>query len=301
VLSPQTAYLITDILSDDQARIAGFGEGSVLQLSRPAAAKTGTTTDWRDNWAIGYTPDLVAGVWVGNADNTPMHNVSGISGAGPIWHDFMEEVLLGRPAREFSRPDGLVQADICSVSGLAPGADCPLARTELFVAGSEPHAVCAIHQRVRLDRATGALATADTPAERIMEQVYLVLPAEAHEWAAEHGIPQPPAGIRQAGRLSVASEAALMLTSPDDGTIYQISAALPRAAQRVALAARPGDGVRFTEVELRVDGEAAARFSAGPYETRWILEPGSHTFLARGRTIDGQWVESRPVQIVVRE
>jgi 1A family penicillin-binding protein len=301
VLSPQTAYLITDILSDDQARIAGFGEGSALRLSRPAAAKTGTTTDWRDNWVVGYTPDLVAGVWVGNADNTPMYNVSGISGAGPIWHDFMEEALLGRPVREFSRPDGLIEADICSVSGLAPGPDCPLVRTEMFVAGSEPHDVCTMHQRVRLDRATGELATADTPAERIMEQVYLILPAEAQEWAAEQGVPRPPIEGGLAGRAPAMSEEVLTLTSPDAGTIYQLSAALPRTEQRVALAARSADGVRFTAVELWVDGEAAARFSAGPYETRWVLEPGTHTFLARGRTIDGQWVESRPVQVVVRE
>ena len=66
-----------------------FGQGNVLEIGRPAAAKTGTTTDWRDNWTLGYTPDLTVGVWVGNADNTPMKGVSGISGAGPIWHDFM--------------------------------------------------------------------------------------------------------------------------------------------------------------------------------------------------------------------
>ncbi|MER3515348.1 MAG: hypothetical protein C4310_13925, partial [Chloroflexota bacterium] len=71
---------ITDILSDDDARAPAFGHNSVLNLSHPAAAKTGTTTDWRDNWTIGYTPDLVVGVWVGNADNSPMYDVSGISG-----------------------------------------------------------------------------------------------------------------------------------------------------------------------------------------------------------------------------
>ncbi|MFQ5596296.1 MAG: transglycosylase domain-containing protein, partial [Anaerolineae bacterium] len=98
-ISPQVAYLITNILSDDESRLPAFGENSVLKLSRPAAAKTGTTSDWRDNWTIGYTPDLAVGVWVGNADNTPMRFISGITGAGPIWHDFMEEALRGKPAR----------------------------------------------------------------------------------------------------------------------------------------------------------------------------------------------------------
>ena len=80
----------------------------MLELSRPAAVKTGTTTDWRDNWTVGYTPDLVTGVWVGNANNEPMERVSGVDGAGPIWHDFMELVLRGQPAREFERPPGLI-------------------------------------------------------------------------------------------------------------------------------------------------------------------------------------------------
>ncbi len=95
------------------ARIPSFGEDSVLALSaaangspRPAAAKTGTTTDFRDNWTVGYTPDLVVGVWTGNADNEPMTDVSGIDGAAPIWHDFMEAALKGRPARWFQAARG---------------------------------------------------------------------------------------------------------------------------------------------------------------------------------------------------
>ena len=100
------------------ARASTFGEGSPLQLSRPAAAKTGTTTDWRDNWTVGYTPELVVGVWAGNADNQPMHHVSGVTGAAPIWHDVMEELLKGRPVREFRMPAGLVRVPVCADSGL---------------------------------------------------------------------------------------------------------------------------------------------------------------------------------------
>ncbi|MEL7434978.1 MAG: transglycosylase domain-containing protein, partial [Chloroflexota bacterium] len=89
VLDERVAWLITDILSDNQARIPSFGTNSALQIGRPAAAKTGTTTDFRDNWVMGYTPNLVVGVWVGNADNTPMVEVTGVSGAGPIYNQFM--------------------------------------------------------------------------------------------------------------------------------------------------------------------------------------------------------------------
>ena len=104
-LDPRVAFLITDILSDERARVPAFGQGNMLEIGRPAAAKTGTTTDWRDNWTLGYTPDLTVGVWVGNADNTPMKGVSGISGAGPIWHDFMVTVTA-RPPTARLHPTG---------------------------------------------------------------------------------------------------------------------------------------------------------------------------------------------------
>ena len=119
-LDPRVAFLITDILSDENARVPAFGQSNVLEIGRPAAAKTGTTTDWRDNWTLGYTPELSVGVWVGNADNTPMKGVSGISGAGPIWHDFMRTVLRERPPLAFTQPDGLVRVEVCADSGLLP-------------------------------------------------------------------------------------------------------------------------------------------------------------------------------------
>jgi penicillin-binding protein 1C len=92
-VSPETAFLVTDIISDNAARAPIFGENSRLNLSRPAAAKTGTTTNFRDNWTVGFTKYLVAGVWAGNNDGRPMRNADGITGAGPIWNKFMEAVI----------------------------------------------------------------------------------------------------------------------------------------------------------------------------------------------------------------
>lgn len=212
-LDPRVAYLITDILSDDAARRPAFGAGSALEIGRPAAVKTGTTTDWRDNWTIGYTPDLVAGVWVGNADNTPMQGISGVTGAAPIWHDFMVAVLRGMPARAFPRPDGLVRLEVCADSGLLPeepsvpqGTErrapdvermargeitpCPLRRYEWFIVGTEPTEVDRSHVRVALDARTGEPATAATPAAFVIERVIWWLPEEYHEWARAQGIEQ---------------------------------------------------------------------------------------------------------------
>lgn len=128
-VSPAAAFQITDILSDPVARAPAFGANNPLRLSRPAAAKTGTTTDFRDNWTLGYTRYLATGVWAGNSDGHPMRNTSGLTGAAPIWHDFMEAVLaqpaslrsLQAPADPagwaFPSPPDLLQRPGCPVAG----------------------------------------------------------------------------------------------------------------------------------------------------------------------------------------
>jgi 1A family penicillin-binding protein len=196
VISPQHAYLITDILSDNDARAPAFGQNNALRLSRPAAAKTGTTDDWRDSWTLGYTPELVAGVWVGNADNTPMENVTGSRGAGPIWHNFMEKALAEQPASQFPRPEGIEAIEISADAGSLPSEACPpdRRRTEIFASGQGPLGPeYDFHQFVRIDVTTNSLATEYCPADVIEDRYYYVLPGEeGTKWAQEHGIPQPP-------------------------------------------------------------------------------------------------------------
>ncbi len=155
VISAQTAYLISDILSDNDARAPGFGYNSPLHLDRPAAAKTGTTSDFRDNWTVGYTPDLVVGVWIGNADNTPMRNVSGVEGAAPIWRDVMNAALAGRPARPFAEPDGIEHAAVCLPSGLLPTPACQRRSVEAFAAGTVPVAYDDYYRALAVCDATG--------------------------------------------------------------------------------------------------------------------------------------------------
>jgi penicillin-binding protein 1C len=139
-VSPQVAYLITSILSDNTARMPEFGASSPLLLDRPAAAKTGTTSDFHDNWTVGYTPDLAVGVWVGNADNVAMRDVSGISGAAPVWHDFMQAALRQLPPRLFTVPPGIVHEAICPGTGVPPSSTCPQRQDEVFIAGTAPAA-----------------------------------------------------------------------------------------------------------------------------------------------------------------
>ena len=173
IIDPRVAWLISDILSDNNARAPAFTTHSILQIGRPAAVKTGTTTDFRDNWTVGYTPNLVVGVWVGNTNNASMINISGVSGAGPIWHHFMRAVLRGQPELNFERPDGLVQVEVCTLSGALPTPDCPYTRREWFIRGTEPTAYDTFYQSMTLDAATGLPADDATPSERRIQQVFL--------------------------------------------------------------------------------------------------------------------------------
>ncbi|MCL4273623.1 MAG: transglycosylase domain-containing protein [Anaerolineales bacterium] len=141
VIREEHAYLMSSILSDNEARSWMFGRNSPLNLSFPVAAKTGTTNDIRDNWTLGYTPDLVTGVWVGNADYTPMVSTSGLSGAAPIWSQFMEfavpYVTNGLPT-PFVRPAGIVDKVVCRLSGTEPSNFCRSQYTEIFASDQLP-------------------------------------------------------------------------------------------------------------------------------------------------------------------
>ncbi|MFQ5595316.1 MAG: transglycosylase domain-containing protein [Anaerolineae bacterium] len=151
VLDPRAVYLVTDILSDNAARTPEFGPNSSLRVSQPAAAKTGTTNDIRDNWTLGYTPYLTVGVWAGNSDNSAMIHSSGLTGAGPLWHDFMEGIftspellselreIVSPLQQTFERPEGIVEAEICVLNSLQePTAECPEKRREIFIEPETP-------------------------------------------------------------------------------------------------------------------------------------------------------------------
>lgn len=139
VITPEQAYLITNILSDNEARTPMFGPSSQLVLSsRQAAVKTGTTDDLRDMWTIGYTPHFTVGVWVGNADNSSMGQVYSSTTAAPIWRDFMEYALSGVPAVAFSRPPGIIDAVVCAVPVDSRTQRCPKLVKDIFINGTVP-------------------------------------------------------------------------------------------------------------------------------------------------------------------
>lgn len=195
VVNPADAFLLTDILSDNDARAPVFGPNSLLRLDRPAAAKTGTTNDFRDVLTLGYTPQLVTGVWVGNADSTPMVNISGITGAAPIWNEFMRtaHAALEIAPADFPPPPGVRQFEVCADTGTLPSEACPERRMRWFAEDRPPlPPEYDLYQLVRLDRATGKLATETTPPEMIEEKLFKLYPEPYRQWAEEQGIAQPP-------------------------------------------------------------------------------------------------------------
>jgi membrane carboxypeptidase/penicillin-binding protein PbpC len=317
VLTPQATYLITDILSDNFARAAAFSEGSPLRLTRPAAAKTGTTTDFRDNWTIGYTPDFVTGVWAGNADNEPMRHVSGITGAAPIWHDVMEAIHKNRPVHHFARPDGLNLVTVCSANGLLPSEGCHRTLDEIFVAGTEPRQTDNWYQLATIDRRNGLLAGPDCPPEQTINRWFIRYPAEAEPWIEQYHITHlpgdysplcPPADnrlaladtdpTRSAADILTQRLAAtpIFLISPDQGTAYRISPDIPLDKQRIRVAVQVTTGIKPGSVQLLVDGQPLAHGT----EALWQLSLGLHRFEATALDLNDQPVRTDAVEIEVR-
>lgn len=179
-LDSQIAYEISNVLSDNDARSAVFGSNSPLYLGdRPAAAKTGTTSEYRDAWTVGYTPQLVTGVWVGNNDNTPMAAGSaGAMAAAPIWNRFMRSALEGQPVEQFTRPPQIKDITVDKLSNKLPTDNSPETITDIFADWQIPKERDNIHLKIKIDKFTGKKATDDCPAAFTEEKTFTDLHSE---------------------------------------------------------------------------------------------------------------------------
>lgn len=242
VLDPRAAYLVTSILSDNNARTPAFGPNSPLKLSQPAAVKTGTTDNFKDNWTVGYTPYMVVGVWVGNSNNKEMIRSSGVTGAAPIWHDFMEGVFKdpallapfrradGSLPQTFVQPPDIETAQICRVETLrGAGPDCTETTQEVFFKGTAPREGDPELQKLPAipitepAADTGGEGGTERPvrwclvdsslaltSDSVQEVLFLMPPIDeqemeqAYKWAEQHGVPIVPKDICQPDVLAAA-------------------------------------------------------------------------------------------------
>jgi len=279
VFDPRVVFVLTSILSDRHARIATFGENSVLELPFPVAAKTGTSKGYRDNIAVGFSPRVTVAVWVGNFDGSPMSGVSGVTGAGPLFHDVMVAAARLFPddeAATFERPEGLVDVEICPLSGGRPTAACPHRRTEILPRGVEL-SPCSMHERVRVDQRNGLRAGLACPDAVTEERVVEVYPPELVSWAENARRPLAPRGSspfcptdepdRASGRVRIAF--------PPDGARFVRDAGLA-APEAIHVRVDAPRGAR--EVRLSLDGRVFRL--APPFEHVVPLVAGTHTLSA---------------------
>ncbi len=252
VVSARSAVLTLDILADQDARIPGFGLRTPFDWPFRAAAKTGTSRHFTDNWAVAVTQGFTVAVWAGNFSGRPMEGVSGISGAGPLLHRAVLRTAKRYPAGALQAPSeaGLEQASICRLSGLRATPRCP-SLTEQFVPGTIPRVACDWHQDEGLR-----------------------LPAAYAEWAAVNEAPATMGGGAVAprpGAVARSGPAVLTITSPQDGDRYRLPPGVdPRYATIPLRATAAGTA---GSIRWYVDG---ARVS-GP---RWVPAPGRHEITA---------------------
>ncbi|KKS97055.1 MAG: Penicillin-binding protein [Candidatus Woesebacteria bacterium GW2011_GWB1_43_14] len=287
VLSPEYAFIIADILSDNNARSEIFGTNSLLNIpGHDIAVKTGTTNDLRDNWTIGGNASVVVGVWVGNNDNTPMSKVaSGVSGASPIWRKILLEGLDGKPSPDFTPPEGIITAEVDKVSGFAAHNGFP-SRTEYFSKGTEP-GEDTVHVKLKVCKGQGKLASpSDVVSGNFEEKEYFVFKEE--DPTASAGGPNR----WQEGVLNWINEQADERYRPpteycEGGSNVPINVEFRDPRDRTSNLPNKFN-VKFTIdmvhpltlAELEIDGEKVRSFTGPPFEYEAELEDGVHEFRA---------------------
>ncbi|MFZ0545355.1 MAG: hypothetical protein WAM60_07950, partial [Candidatus Promineifilaceae bacterium] len=233
--------------------------------------------------------DLVVGVWVGNANNEAMIDVTGISGAGPIWHQAIRSFLNGEPDSPFIQPPGLVHVEVCRLSGLLPTDDCPYRRWEWFLAGTQPVATDTFFRRVLVDRRTGKLAADGTDPAYTESELVLDLPPVFQVWAREEGLPLlvDLTGSAEAAFAEAESNQVVgpHLAYPDPNAVFYISPTMPPESQRILL--RVISDETYGPLTLWLDGRPLTTFNEPPYELWWQLEVGIHDLKVTAETAEG--------------
>jgi membrane peptidoglycan carboxypeptidase len=192
IVSPQLAYLVTNVLSDEMARWPSLGHPNLLEIGRPAGVRLGESLDGSQAWAVGYTPQIVVGSWLGTLEGEEQEVPP--SAAAALWNAIIKFATQDMAVENWSPPAGITNLLVCDPSGLLPTNACPVVVDEVFISGNEPTQVDNLYQVMRINRETGLLATVFTPAELVETQIFLVLPTWAVPWAEQAGLPIPPSG-----------------------------------------------------------------------------------------------------------
>ncbi len=303
VLSRSASWLVADILADKEARLPAFGEQNVLELPFRAAVKTGTSKGFRDNWAIGFTSRITAGVWVGNFDGSPMQGVSGVAGAGPM----LRAVLLaadrrapsGERGQRAPAPElGFAAIAVCPLSGGAPTAACPHAVHEWVAREHAAHRkACTMHVHALVERTTGALASSRCVGCATERRTFEDMPPELVGWARSAHRPLLPETVSTfcapgaaAGETTLGGES-VRIEHPAPSARYYLEPGRPASHQAIGVRVRAPR--RASWIALRVDGREVSRGRPGE-PLAWTPLPGRHALVA-----EAAGTTSEPVMVVV--
>lgn len=270
VFPPGVGYLINDVLSDATVRQQVLGEGRTVPFSRPAAVVSGLAGDGVESWAVGYTPQIVAGVRLGRTDGAAMSlDALGLDGAPAVWRAVMEYLHQrdNLPPALWPRPGDVAEGPVCARSGLLPNAVCP-AHSEVYLAQFPPREVDTYWQAVEINSQTGQLATASTPAELRTQSVFFIPPPEAADWWQANNLPLPPTEYDTVSRPERFSSVQILQPAPFAyvGGVVDIRGTLdPTNMQYFQLA-----------------------YGQGPNPSEWIQIGERQTEFRRGATL-GQW------------
>jgi penicillin-binding protein 1C len=276
VLPAWEASLVTDMLSDRSARIASFGEASVLDLPFAVAAKTGTSKGFHDNWTMGYTKEITVGVWVGNFDGSPMHGVSGITGAGPIFQGVMSAAMRGRTPVALGASDETMEIEVCPLSGKRAGPHCHHHVREVVRRGTDV-GECDMHQEVAIDTRNGLRALPSCGADFVERRELVSLPDEYRSWAKGAGVllvPEETSPLCSGGGGGNGGKAP-RIRYPLDGSRFQIEKGRPLSSQMLPITVDSDADAR-----VLVDGRALSEVGARVF---WTLAPGDHEIVAEAR------------------
>ncbi|MBI4058143.1 hypothetical protein HY408_00080 [Candidatus Gottesmanbacteria bacterium] len=306
VLGEDISFLITSILSDNDARKEVFGERNHLNIpGKYVFAKTGTTDDKRDNWTIGGTRNRIVGTWVGNNDNSPMHPSlsSGVTGAAPIWNQLIKEAIKDTPNEAFIRPANIYEMDIDTFGGALPSAHYPT-RKEFFIKGTEPNGLSPIYQKLKLSRSNGKLANQIEIASGNFEEKEFIVFKESDPISSDgrnrwqEGIDawlttQPDANFHPPTETSSESEdhVVLSLTSPEDKKQYD--------DHDVKVSANAFSLNSIKEIIVYIDDQEYDKTSSDRYSNVLNLNKGPHSIRVVARDNQGKEA-SQEVRIGVK-
>lgn len=271
-----TARQITLFLADPQARLPTFPRMGWSELPFPVAIKTGTSSRYRDAWAVAWTREYLIGVWVGHPDHRPMAGLSGYRAATRLTNRILRELHAPRlDATGFPPPRGYRATSVCRLSGRPASPACDRTSRVYMPPHVQPGDPCPYHRHLAVDRRSGQAATDATPFEAVDVRTVVDLPPRYATWAAHSGLPLMPT---RATATASAPSTHLRITAPETGARLLRDPETPASLATVALRVTVDPPVE--QIVWWVDGAPFATVDY-PYEARWPVTPGRHTFQAR--------------------